>query len=448
MLRPVLRSFLAVSLCAAGAAHAGIVYVPSPGLAPVGGSTYQVQISITNTAAAPSDVQQALLATNSDGTQRPTPPTTVTVQPGKTAIVQPGAAFRGLVELNGSSDQRYSARLTGTGPGRLGVYLPVITSDNLISGGKTVYLQGLLGGSGRTTDLTLVNLASTASQCTASLLQADGTVIAGPVAIAMKPLSHQAVADVFAGGNAADARITASCTQNFFAYALISDAATGEISYVGPAGNGASGIGGGTPPPPAGCPTGAICFDAKGIVHQPTPSNRVHRVTFPAPVGAVKSLRMSLDVTVGPWYPADPAGKALIYWFVVNKNFDMFGTLYFRGPDPSQPAQPQSQAIFRHGMELTHPQKIKIIQPFAAQVGHTYHCDENYDLQNGSVTVTITDTTTGLAAAQLVGVPNLSAWSFKAGDNFLIDMGFPGTTFDEVPTDGWTYANVHLEVYQ
>src|SRR5436309_3466569 len=345
MLRPVvLRSFLAVSLCA-GAAHAGIVYVPSPGIAPVGGSTYEVQISITNTAAAPSDVQQALLATNSDGTQRPTPPITVTVQPGRSAIAKPGATFRGLVELNGSNDQRYSGRLTGTGPGRLGIYLPVISADNLISGGKTVYLQGLLGGSGRTTDLTLVNLASTASQCTASLLQADGTVIAGPVAIAMKPLSHQVVADVYAGGIAADARVTASCTQNFFAYALISDAATGEVSYVGPAGNGASGIGG-TPPPPAGCPTGATCFDAKGIVHQPTPSNRVHRVTFPAPAGAVNRVRMSLDVTVGPWYPADPAGKGLIYWFVINKNFDMFGTLYFRGPDPSRPAQPTSHAVF------------------------------------------------------------------------------------------------------
>jgi hypothetical protein len=447
MLRPVvLRSFLAVSLCAAGAAHAGIVYVPSPGLAPVGGSTYEVQISIINTAAAPGDVQQALLATNSDGTQRPTPPSTVTVQSGKTAIVKPGAAFRGLVELNGSNDQRYSARLTGTGPGRLGVYLPVITSDNLIAGGKTVYLQGLLGGSGRTTDLTLVNLASTASQCTAALVQADGTVIVAPTPILMKPLSHVMVADVFAGASAVDGRLAVSCPQNFFAYALISDAATGEISYVGPGGNGASGIGG--PPPANGCPTGAICFDAKGVVHQPTPANRVHRTTFPAPAGAATRLRLSLDVTVGPWYPAAPAGKGLIYWFVVNKNFDMFGTLYFRGPDPSQPAQPQSQAVFRHGLELTHPQKIKVIQPLPAQVGHTYHCEENYDLKNGTLTVTITDTATGLITSQLSGVPNLHAWSFKAGDTFLIDMGFPGTTFDEVPTDGWTYANLHLEVYQ
>lgn len=446
MLRPVLRSLLAASLCAAGAAHAGIVYVPSPGLAPVGGSTYEVQISITNTAAASNDVQQALLATNTDGTQRPTPPSTVTVQAGRTSIVKPGAAFRGLVELNGGSDLRYSARLTGTGPGRLGIYLPVITADNLIGGGKTAYLQGLLGGSGRTADVTVLNLASSASQCTASLLQADGTLIAGPVTISMKPLSHQVISNVFSGGSAADARVTMSCTQNFFTYALISDAATGEVSYLGPAGNGASGIGG--TPPPATCPTGATCFDAKGIVHQPTPAHRVQRVTFPAPAGSVTRLVMSLDVTVGPWYPADPAGKGLIYWFVVNRNFDMFGTLYFRGPDTAHPAQVQSEALLRHGLELTHPQKLKIEQPLQAQVGHTYHCQEDYDLKNRAITLTITDTTTGQLAAQLSGVPNLSAWSFKAGDTFLIDMGFPGTNVDEVPTDGWTYANVHLEVYK
>lgn len=446
MLRPVLRSLLAAFVCAAGAAHAGIVYVPSPGLAPVGGSTYEVQISVTNTAAAASDVKQALLATNTDGTQRAAPPSTVSVQAGRTAIVKPGASFRGLVELNGGNDLRYSARLTGTGPGRMGVYLPVITADTLIAGGKTAYLQGLLGGSGRTSDFTLLNLASTSSQCTAALLQADGTVTAGPVTIAMKPLSHQVISDVFGGGSAADARIMVSCTQNFFAYALISDAATGEVTYLGPAGNGSSGIGG--TPAPAGCPTGATCFDAKGIVHQPTPTNRVHRVTFPAPAGAATRLRMSLDVTVGPWYAADPAGKTLIYWFVINRNFDMFGTLYFRGPDPAHPAQIQSEALLRHGLELTHPNKLKIEQPFQAQTGHTYHVEEDYDLKNGSLTVTITDTATAQVAVQLVGVPNLRAWTFKAGDSFLIDMGFPGTNVDEVPTDGWTYANVHLEVYK
>lgn len=445
MARPLLRSLLLAALCAAGAAHAGTVYVPSPGLAPVGGSTYEVQVSITNTAAAASDVKQALLATDSDGTQRPTPPGTVTVQGGRTSVVKPGAAFRGLLELAGGNDLRYSARLVGTGPGRLGVYLPVITADNQIKGGQTAALQGLVAGSGRSADLTMINLASTASQCTASLTQADGTLLAGPLTLTLKPLSHRAISNIFSGGSAAEVRATVSCTQSFFTYALISDAATGEISYVGPAGNGASGIGGTTPP--AACPTGATCFDAKGIVHQPTPEHRVQRVMFPAPPGVATRLRMSLDVTVGPWYAPDPAGKTLIYWFVINRNFDMAGLLYFRGPDPAHPHLDQNLVIARHGIELTHPQKLTLQEPFTAIIGHTYHCDNDYDMARGVYTVTITDTLTG-QIVQLVGAPNVRSWTLKATDNFLIDMGFPGTNVDEVPTDGWTYSNVHLEVYR
>ena len=49
----------------------------------------------------------------------------------------------------------------------------------------------------------------------------------------------------------------------------------------------------------------------------------------------------------------------------------------------------------------------------------------------------------------LTGVPNVSSFPLKASDNFLIDMGFPeGVNVDEVPSFGWTYANVHLEVYK
>ncbi|HEX4498984.1 MAG TPA: hypothetical protein VIE43_25125 [Thermoanaerobaculia bacterium] len=447
MLRPLARSLLLASLCAAGAAHAGTVYVPLPGLGSVGGSTYEAQVSISNTAAAAGAVSEALLATDTDGTQRPDPPSSLTVQPGQTAVVTAGSTFRGLVELAGGAGVRYSARLAGSGPGRLGVYLPVITSDNLIPGGQTATVQGLVSGSGRRADLTMVNLAATASQCTGSLYLADGTLLAGPATFDLKPLSSTALTDLFAGGGAADVRLTMSCTQSFFTYVLLADDATGEVTYLGPAGNGASGIGG-TPTPPAGCPSGATCFDAKGVVFQPTPDHRVQRVMFAAPPGVASRLRMSLDVTVGPWYPVDPSGKTLIYWFVVDRNFDMAGLLYFRGPDPAHPHLAQNQIIARHGFELTHPQKLTLMKPFAAVIGHTYHCDNDYDMGRGVYTVTITDTATGQVAVQLVGAPNVSSWTLKAKDNFLIDMGFPGTNTDEVPTDGWTYSNVHLEVYE
>jgi hypothetical protein len=444
MLRPLVRTSLLVALCAAGAAQAGTVYVPSPGLGSVGGSSYEVQISVSNTAAASGTVNQALLATDTDGTHRTTPPVTVTVAGGRTAVVKAGAAFSGLVELAGGDGMRYSARLVGGGPGKLGVYLPVITSDNLIHGGQTANIQGLTSGSGRKTNITMVNLAATANSCTAAIFSSDGALVAGPATFNLKPLSTLSLLDVFSGGPAAEMRLTMNCTQSFYSYVLLTDSATGEVTYLGPAGNGASGIGG----PAASCPSGAICFDAKGIVHQPTPAHRVQRVQFPAPAGVATRLRMSLDVTVGPWYAPDPAGKTLIYWFVINRNFDMAGLLYFRGPDPAHPALEQNQVIARHGIELTHPQKLKIQAPFSAIIGHTYHVDNDYDMGRGIYTVTVTDTANGQVAAQLVGAPNVHSWTLKATDLLLVDMGFTGTNPDEVPTDGWTYANVHVEVYK
>ncbi len=434
------RTLFLAALSVAGAAQAGTVYIPVPGNATVGTASYQAQVAVANTGTQTVNLKQVLLATDTDGTVRPNPPGITQILAGRTTILQPGAGFQGLLEISGDSTVSYTARLVGSGPGRMGVYLPAITSSNLIPSSQTAVLQGLLSGSGRSTDLNLINLSPVASQCTATLTRTDGTVIGSPAAFTLKPLSQREIGNIFSGGSASEVRAAVTCTQSFFAFALVSDAATGEITYIGPAGSGTSTLT--VPGQPGACPAGATCFDAKGIVHQPTPANPVHRVQFPAPAGIAKRLRMSLDVTVGPWYPNDPMGKHLIYWFVVNRNFDMAGMLYFRGPTAST-------ALVRHGMELTHPQKLKIEQPFAAVIGHTYHCDNDYDMAGRVYTVTVTDLTTGEVAVTLNGVPNVSSFPLKATDNFLIDMGFPeGVNVDEVPSFGWTYANVHLEVYK
>src|SRR5262245_35171771 len=88
MARSVVRCFLLSALVAAGVAHAGTVYVPSPGLATLGGSTYEVQISLSNTAIAARDVKQTLLANDTDGTVRSGAPSTLSVQPGRTSVVK------------------------------------------------------------------------------------------------------------------------------------------------------------------------------------------------------------------------------------------------------------------------------------------------------------------------------------------------------------------------
>jgi len=437
MARPAVRCLLLMALLAAGAAHAGTVYVPAPGLATVGGSTYEVQVSVANTALAARDVKQTLLANDTDGTVRSGTPPIVSVQAGRTSVVKAASTFRGLVELSSGGELRYAARLVGTGPGRMGVYLPVITSDNMFKAGQTLALQGLLSGSGRTTSLTLVNVAQQAAQCTGSLTRADGTAIGSPTSLTLKPLSQLYIADLFSGGAVSEVGAAISCNHEFFAFALVADAATGELTYIGPAGSGESLLR--LPGEALGCPVTATCFDAKGIVHQPTADLPVKRVIFSPAAGTYSKLRMTMDVTVGPWWPQNPAALHMMFWLVKDRNFNMFGYLALRGPDTNQ-------ALLRHGIGVTHPNKFKIAAPFTPVLGKTYHFDYTYDTSAGVVDLGIFDGST--VVEHLIGQPNVSSFSFNGAEKILVDMGFTGTDPDEGPTIGWTYRDLHVELYK
>ncbi len=447
MTRSIISSLLLATLGAAGAAHAGTVYVPLPGKATVGSSAYEVQVSIVNTAGQGATVNQVLLASDTDGVQR----AGATVVPlalngGQTGVVRPGATFRGLMELSGAADFRYSARIVNTATGGPGIDLPLITSSTVTRANGKLSLQGLISAGPRTTDLALVNLGKTAAQCTVGLVRADGSAIGANATVSLSPLSHRYFADVLSGlvdaAGVSDARALVSCNQDFYAYGVLANGDTGELALAQPAASGDSTFG--APGSQSGCGSpGVVCFDAQGVVHQPSPANPVGRVTFALPQGSYSRFKMSMDITVGPWYPLDPQGKALIYWFVIDKNLDMPGMLYFRGPGPGG-----GTALVRHGIGLTHPQKGKIEKPFLATIGRTYHVDNDYDMGNGVYTVTITDKSTGAVQAVLTDTPNVHLYTSRPGQRFLIDMGFKENNVpDEVPSYNWVYQNIHIEAY-
>jgi hypothetical protein len=431
----ITTSCLLVTALAAGAAHAGTVYVPAPGPSTLGGSSYEVQVSVTNTAPDARNAQQVLLTIDTDGTQRSGTPTTVQVQGGRTALVKPAAAFRGLLELSGGGELRYTARLAGTGPGRLGVNLPVITSDNLIRAGLSATLQGLLSGSGRAANLTVVNLAHVASQCSATLRRADGTEILSATFL-LKALSQRTFSDVFTGAALSEARAAVSCNGDFFLFALLTDAATGEISYVGPSASGESLLR--QPGEAPGCPANATCFEAKGIVHQPTtPANAVKRVTFTPVAGTYRRIRLTMDVLVSGFASSNPAANHMLFWLVKDRNFNMFGLGLLRGPDAHQ-------AVLRHGVGVTHANKARIIEPFTTVVGRTYHFDYVYDTSLQLAELTISDSTGVIQ--RVSGTPNVGSFSFNGSEKIVVDLGFPGTNPDEAPSFGWIWRDLHVEL--
>ena len=323
---------------------------------------------------------------------------------------------------------------------------PAITPERVFSGGQTVSLQGLFASPTTATHLTFMNLAKTGNRCSLALATAGGAAMGPVTSLTLRPLENRPFRNVFErlietfGTTVATA--TVSCDHDFYAYALQADGPTGRQDLVSPLEAKESVALPATVPE---CPAGAICSDAPGVVYipgpPPGPPLPVGRVTFPAPKGSAKRFLLSMNVTVDHWFPDEPSGKHLIYWFVINNNKDMPGLLYFLGPG-------KNEAFARHGLQLTHPQKLKIIRPFAAQVGHTYHVVNDYDLVRKSFSVTITDVATGEVQVTLAGRPNLQTYNIKAGSNYLVDMGFyPGKVPTEVPSYGWTYADLHIETY-
>jgi hypothetical protein len=307
----------------------------------------------------------------------------------------------------------------------------------MIAAGKAIALQGLLSGAGRTTSLTVVNVGQQASQCTINLTRADGSAVIDPATVSLKPLSQRVFSDIFTGAAVSEVRASVSCTREFFAFALLADAATGELAYVGPSGSGESLLR--LPGEAPGCPLTAACFDAKGIVHQPTTALPVKRVIFAPVAGTYKKIRLTMDVTAGEFWAQNPAALHMLFWLVKDKNFNMFGYASVRGPATSQ-------AILRHGIALTHPQKLKVVETLAVVPGKTYHLDYTYDTGEQKVDLAISDGSG--AVTHLIGNPNVGSFSFAATEKIVIDMGFPGTNADEAPTFGWTYRDLHVELYK
>ena len=438
MSRAVVLYSLVAALALPVAVHAGAVYVPQPPLTDDAAALYRSEVTVRNVSAA----AHSVLASKLDGASRDARAERVSLAPGETRVLRAPASSAGLLAFSGDADLLYEASLESGG--EFVVELPVITADRAAAAGSTLSLSGLFASASTATNIAMVNLASGRNRCALSLANADGVSLGPVTTLTLAPLENRSFVDVFEYSRAAlgegPAQASISCDGGFFAFALVEDRASGRLELVDPVAAEASVALGATLPM---CPTGATCFDSPGLVFVPAapPGAPVGRVTFPAPPGEATRFRLTLDVTVGPWYTPQPSGKHLIYWFVLKSNPDMPGMLYFRGPG-------KNQAMTVHGLMLKHAQKRRKIVPFAAQIGHTYHVDNDYDLAAGTYVVTVTDVATGQVAVTLRGTPNLSTYTIKRNVKFLVDMGFPPNVVPiEVPSYGWKYADLHIEAY-
>ena len=449
MTRPVVRCLLALSamcLLSASVASAGTVYVPLPGVPSVGNRQYEVQVTITNNLAQTRATNSFLIQTGQDGTKRTGTATPVQVPAGQSIVLKPDKAARGLLELSGPTGFQYSARLVGLGDAAgLGVELPVITSENLGPAGGRLVLHGLLTKGALAAGLTVVNLGHQASSCVLEARRPDGSVLVPGIAISVPALGQHFFGNVLGpiagAAGVADVRVSATCTREFYVYALVADGANGGLAVLTPAASGASTLvppGTVTVPPPAACPAGSSCFSVAGLVHKPTRGNEYHRVTpFRPPVGTYSKVRLQMDVTHGGWSNVNPGAQHEIFWFVQNNNKDMIGYTSLRGPG-------KQLALLRHGFNQTHGEKSKVLEAFDAKPGTRYRYDYLYDAAARQIVLSIQEN--GAEVLRLTDTPNIRSITVAEKDLFLVDLSFPLTSnLEEAPSYDWLYENLLVE---
>lgn len=427
---------------------AGTVYVPVATNRTINGIQYQTQVWITNTGEETGRFSTLFIPNIADGTERDNMP-----EPVEVPLTANGTFFlrtiapvnqRGILEIDADPDLVVTARLVAilpNGDEQLGATVPVLSAENLSAEGAKAHLLGILRTVDSVANLGIVNLGFEEAQCTLRAFRITGQQIADTAVITLNPLTMVQFDDVlgFVGvNNVSDSRFEASCDRNFYAYATLYDAPTGDTVFVSPSTEATSAL----QPPGENpeCSPGTECYTVPGLIHQPTSSNRVKRVSFNVPEGQYKVVRANMDIRLGNWAPGNSGGLHSLFWLARNVNKDLIGYLNVRGPN-------RNRFLCRHNFALPQHLKTKFEPSVQLTAGQTYNFDYVYDTAQDFVEFTVKQGN-NVIGRYGCGQPNVARVESRPGDVFHIDFGFSGVNPNEPPTLGWQYRNLLLEFYR
>lgn len=437
-------------LGAASPALAGNVYIPILDRA---GATTEVYI-------ANSGLQERRYATffiqaGADGGIRPPVPVTRAIVLGSrttriSGITTPGQL--GLLEIDAAPQLAIDARLrnpNSDGAPILYTNVPVISSSNALTPNSIAHLLGLSrNNSGAFTDLGVVNLGTQAASCSVSFYRASGSQIGGTATVDVPPLSLRNFGDalgLLGESQVVDARAAVTCDRQFYAYAGVFSPETTSLSFVTPAATGASTLGGGggpTTPPPVG---NAIVFTRDGSIITPTPGNEISIVRVPVS-GALSLRRMVIewDVTPGAFTAGQEDKAHSLIWAHRGKfrsntitNMNVFGS-------------PRNEIKNTTNVDVPPSGLVQQQAPLILQQGVTYRLRYVYDAENRQATVTVSSGGTVLTTLSHAATAANGRLTIPAA-GFLIQFGNTAAQAAagfEVPTYGWNYANLRVEMYQ
>ncbi len=203
-------------------------------------------------------------------------------------------------------------------------------------------------------------------------------------------------------------------------------------------------------PPENLCPPGAHCFERSGMFHRPSPNNaHNNHVTLNLPPGSYQRIHLRMQFRISDWSTAKPSGIHNIFWLAIDRRHrDLLGYFNAKGPGPGG-----RLLIFRHGVNLVHGEKSRVIQPILLQRQVTYTVSYNYDMAAGLVLLRLLEPN-GQLVTEIRHEPNISHIPIGPNNKIWVQFGNSQvvSTEDgvpvEVPSYGWEYKNLHVTVYQ
>ena len=322
-------AFPLLALAALGAPlAASVTYVPAAMDTTTGGVHLRSEIWVANPDPLTQGVTTYFIGAGTDGTVRPEgdPPVTF-VLGGATALLPTAAPLtRGLLEIGGApalSTRATIASLSGETVLHR-VEMPMLSSRNALDAGATAWLVGLSDDASTSTSVGVINLAKVATTCSASAYGAAGEIYVQNVVFGLPPLTMAQFDDVYAllgqSSVAAGARISITCDQLYWSYALRVAAPGGELEFFAPAVS----ILASTLTPPSTSQDRE--FSLPGEFLDCNAGNADFRFDLPFEAEEeFQKVEIQFDVYVSGWDPDKPDGWHTVLWFNNGPDWDQMG---------------------------------------------------------------------------------------------------------------------------
>jgi hypothetical protein len=312
--------------------------------------------------------------------------------------------------------------------------VPIISDANRFEAGTAAFVNGV--SRVHTAQLALVNLGADSAACSVDFVRADGTLAGGNAQVTVPAVSLGLYDDALGLRQMKeDVSVSASCDQPFFAFAVENNPRNSRVTFISPTSQIA-------PATVIADASASIVFDRPGQVHTATKENPKLKLTVPV-TGKLNLDRLvyDLDITAGPWSTKMSHCAHNIAFFHRGKfRSNCFSNLNAFGPDRywlknnqniDQPAGSNTNAKIG----------FKFVQ------GTTYHINYVFDAVNKQIHI----------IAQ-VGGHDVGHIDMKAtAQNHILTVPSTGLVLEmgnllnqvgcEVPSLGWSWANLHLEMF-